>query len=241
MDVTTFTITVFCLIDDWLASQSRPLRRRGPAPTLADSEVLTIECVGEFLGIDTDSGLYQYFRRHWADWFPALRRVHRTTFLRQAANLWAVKHRLHRTCWPRSTSTQPSRWSIAWPCRSAGSPGPSRCRRLRELAAWGHDEVAKQPYLGLRAHLRVCWPGVIVDGRLAPANLSDLAVGEELLAGVGGWTLADRNYGSPRLAGQLQAKEGGCWPHPGGNAARGSGHRPGWLANAAGSRRSSAS
>jgi hypothetical protein len=79
----------------------------------------------------------------------------------------------------------------------------------------GHDEVAKQTYLGLRAHLRVCWPGVIVDGRLAPANLSDLAVGEELLAGVGGWTLADRNYGSPRLAGQLQAKEGGCWPHPG--------------------------
>lgn len=125
MDVTTFTITVFCLIDDWLASQSRPLRRRGPAPTLADSEVLTIECVGEFLGIDTDNGLYQYFRRHWADWFPALRRVHRTTFLRQAANLWAVKHRLHRTCWPRSTSTQPSRWSIAWPCRSAGSPAPT--------------------------------------------------------------------------------------------------------------------
>jgi hypothetical protein len=51
-----------------------------------------------------------------------------------------------------------------------------RCRRLRELAAWGHDEVAKQTYLGLRAHLRVCWPGVIVDGRAA--------------AGQGGWLLA---------------------------------------------------
>jgi hypothetical protein len=52
MNVTTFTITVFCLIEDWLASQSVPLRGRGPAPTLADSEILTIECVGEFLGID---------------------------------------------------------------------------------------------------------------------------------------------------------------------------------------------
>jgi hypothetical protein len=241
MDVRTFTITVFCLIDDWLASQSRPLRRRGPAPTLADSEVLTIECVGEFLGIDTDNGLYQYFRRHWADWFPALRRVHRTTFLRQAANLWAVKHRLHQHLLAQVDFDPAVSLvdSVAVPiCRFARA---YRCRRLRELAAWGHDEVAKQTYLGLRAHLRVCWPGVIVDGRLAPANLSDLAVGEELLAGVGGWTLADRNYGSPRLAGQLQAKEGGCWPHPGGNAARGSGHRPGWLANAAGSRRSSAS
>jgi hypothetical protein len=80
MDVTTFIITVFCLIDEWLAGQR--LRQRGPQPTLADSEVLTIECVGEFLGIDTDTGLYQYFRRYWGDWFPALRRLHRTSFTR---------------------------------------------------------------------------------------------------------------------------------------------------------------
>jgi putative transposase len=63
---------------------------------LSDSEVLTIECVGEFWGIDTDKGLYDHFRRHWRDWFPALGRIHRTTFLRQAANLWAVKQRLHQ-------------------------------------------------------------------------------------------------------------------------------------------------
>ena len=69
MDVTSFIITVFCLIDDWLAGQR--LRQRGPRPTLADSEVLTIECVGEFWGIDTDKGLYEHFRRHWGDWFPA--------------------------------------------------------------------------------------------------------------------------------------------------------------------------
>ena len=83
MDATTLLVTVYCLIDDWLAD--RRLRQRGPAPTLADSEVLTIECVGEFLGIDTDKGLYEHFRRHWGDWFPALGRVHRTTFVRQAA------------------------------------------------------------------------------------------------------------------------------------------------------------
>ena len=206
MDVTTFIVTVFCLIDDWLAGQR--LRQRGPAPTLADSEVLTIECVGEFLGIDTDLGLYQYFRRHWADWFPALRQVHRTTFVRQAANLWAVKHRLHQHLLAQ-VAFDPQVClvdSVAVPiCRFARA---YRCRRLRELAAWGHDEVAKQTYLGLRAHLRVCWPGVVVDGRLAPANLSDLAVGEELLAEVAGWTLADRNYGSPRLAEQLQGQGG---------------------------------
>jgi Transposase DDE domain len=206
MDATTLLVTVYCLIDEWLAG--RRLRQRGPNPILTDSEVLTIECVGEFWGIDTDKGLYEHFRRCWGDWFPALGRIHRTTFTRQAANLWAVKQHLHQHLVtqiefdPRLSLVD----SVAVPvCRFARA---YRCRRLRELAAWGHDEVAKQTYLGLRAHLRVCWPGVIVDGRLTAANLSDLAVGEDLLAGVTGWVLADRNYGSPRLATQLQAQRG---------------------------------
>ena len=76
MDATTLLITVYCLVAEWLAG--RRLRQRGPRPTLSDSEVLTIECVGEFLGIDTDKGLYEHFR----DWFPALGCVHRTTFVR---------------------------------------------------------------------------------------------------------------------------------------------------------------
>jgi hypothetical protein len=157
MDATTLLVTVYCLIDDWLAG--RRLRQRGPQPTLADSEVLTIECVGEFLGIDTDKGLYEHFRRNWGDWFPALGRVHRTTFVRQAANLWAVKAQLHQELLgqvdfdPQICLVD----SVAVPvCRFARA---YRCRRLGELAAWGHDEVAKQTYLGLRAHLGVCWPG----------------------------------------------------------------------------------
>lgn len=47
MDITTFMIAVFCRIEDYLAGQH--LRKRGPQPTLRDSEVLTIEVVGEFL------------------------------------------------------------------------------------------------------------------------------------------------------------------------------------------------
>jgi len=55
---------------------------------------MTMEIVGEFLGIDTDSDIFRYFRRHYGDWFPALCQVHRTTFVRQAANLWAIKQQL---------------------------------------------------------------------------------------------------------------------------------------------------
>ncbi len=50
MDLSTFIISVFCLIDDRL--EGRRIRRRGPSPKLSDAEVLTIELVGEDLGMD---------------------------------------------------------------------------------------------------------------------------------------------------------------------------------------------
>src|SRR5215211_1727120 len=95
MDLSAFIVTVCCLVDAWLAGQP-PLRQRGFAPALSDGEVLAMEVGGEFLGIDTDTGLYRYFRRRYAAWFPALMRIDRSTFARQAANLWAAKGRLWR-------------------------------------------------------------------------------------------------------------------------------------------------
>jgi hypothetical protein len=84
-----------------------------------------------------------------------------------------------------------------------------RCRRLAGLAAFGRDEGAKQTDDGVRAHLRVSWPGVIADGYLAPANLHDLALADELLADAHGWMLGDRAYWSPTRAGLLA--DHGIW------------------------------
>ena len=88
MDLDEFIVRAFCTIDDALKEvpAGRFGRQRGPAPILADSEVLTLEIVGEFLGYDQDVAIYRYFRRHYRHFFPALRRVHRTTFVRQAAS-----------------------------------------------------------------------------------------------------------------------------------------------------------
>jgi Transposase DDE domain len=82
-----------------------------------------------------------------------------------------------------------------------------RCRRLAGLAALGRDEGAKQAFYGLRAHLRICWPGVIADGHLAPANPHDLAMADDLLAGAHGWALGDRSCWSPARA-ELLADQG---------------------------------
>jgi Transposase DDE domain len=203
MDTSTVLVTVYCLVDDWLKGQK--LRQRGPAPTVSDSEVLTIEIVGEFLSLDTDTGLFNYFRRHYADWFPALGEVSRTTFSRQAANLCPVKARLWQFLLGQLQLDPQLGLVDSFPlpvCRFARA---YRCRRLRGWAAFGYDELAKQTFYGLRAHLRLAWPGVIVQFSLAPANASDLAVAPEVLAGAQGWMLGDRNYWSPALADELRA------------------------------------
>jgi hypothetical protein len=207
VDLNTFITAVFCLADDWLREQESP-RRRGPAPELSDSEVLTIEIVGEFLSIDAEKGLYTYFRRHYGEWFPALRRVHRTTFTRQMANLWALKRKLWRELLDRiSFDPEVSLIdSFALPvCRFARA---YRCHVLAEESAFGYDEMSKQTFYGLRAHLHVAWPGVIVGVDLAPADAHDLHLAQEMLeeAPKKGWVLGDRNYWSPRLAEHLEER-----------------------------------
>ena len=74
---------------------------------LSDAEVLTMETVGEFLGFSQDIALYRYFRRHYSHFFPAMAQVCRTTFVRQAANLWRVKGRSGKCSWVPSAMPRP--------------------------------------------------------------------------------------------------------------------------------------
>ena len=91
MSLENFIIAIFCWIDDQLRLRvgDKRRRQRGFAPTLSDRDVITLEVVGECLGLDTDVRIWQSFCQHWRAWFPGLRS--RPTFAQQAANLWAVK------------------------------------------------------------------------------------------------------------------------------------------------------
>ena len=91
MSIEDFIISVFCILDKELEKmlQGKKLRRRGKLPQLTDSEVMTMEIVGEFLGIDCDKSIWEYFRSHWKHFFPKI--PDRSNFVRQAANLHAIK------------------------------------------------------------------------------------------------------------------------------------------------------
>ena len=85
---------VYCFIDDMMKECWKNIRKRGPGPKLSDAEVITMEIAGESLGMDCDKTIHRYFRDHWRHLFPNLGT--RTTFLRQAANLWRVKQEIRR-------------------------------------------------------------------------------------------------------------------------------------------------
>ena len=201
MDLNTFIIAVFCLIDDRI--EDRALRARGPLPRLSDAEVLTIEIVGEFLGLDTDEGIFRYFRRHYGEWFPTLGEVHRTTFARQAANLWKIKERL----WQEFLDLTPHDPDFAI-CDSMPLPAclfarAYRCSRFRGEAAFGKDTLLRQTFYGFRVHARVCWPGVITRISVAPANVHELSVLPEIAEFTSGLIVGDRNYHSPKRRKEL--------------------------------------
>jgi hypothetical protein len=183
---------------DW-----RRVRTRGPAPVLADSEVLTLEVVGEFLGLDQDMAIYQYFRREHPDWFPALGHLHRTTFVRHAANLWVVKEQVWRRLLDRVRYDPTLSFVDSVPMPVCRFGRAYRCARFRGQAAFGRDPGSKATFYGFRDHLRISWPGVVTALSVAPANVHDTAVVPELVAGAVGQVIGDRNYWAPKLTAEL--------------------------------------
>jgi hypothetical protein len=197
---------VFCLIDDELQALGLGrLRRRGPQPTLSDSEVITIELVGEFWKLDADQELFRHFRQHDAREFPALAHLHRTTFARQAANLWRVKQLLHRRLADGLRGADPVWLVDSLPIDACQFARATFCRRFAGQADYGYCHLRKRTFYGFRLHLRTTRDGVILAYQLAPARASERAVLTELGPEAGTTGIGDRNYWSPELRERLAA------------------------------------
>ncbi len=201
-----YLLELFYLIDSELAAMNLPrLRARGPRPVLHDSEVITMELAGEFLGIDTDKGIWAYFRRCHRAEFPGIARVDRTRFARQAADLWRVKQLLQRRVLALLPSGDPASvgegplWLIdSFPlrvCRFKRAPAHKLFRGLG--AAFGRDPTGERLFFGFRVHLRCTDRGFCAAAELAPGNVADWPMVAELLPEQGHVGIGDRNYWNP--------------------------------------------
>jgi hypothetical protein len=201
MPLEDYITTVFCLIDDHLKelTKGKKIRSRGPRPSLTDSEVITMEVVGEFLGIDTDKGIWQYFRVHWYDLFPGL--CSRTAFVRQAANIWYWKKRLQEKLAKNLGGYADTIHLID------GFPIPV-CKFKRAYfssihkgsADYGYCASKNKTYYGYRGHLVVSFEGVITSCLYTPASVDERDVVLELAGGIMGLLIGDKGYIRPELS-----------------------------------------
>ena len=204
MPLEDFIITVFCWVEEQMNSLlgEHRLRQRGFAPKLTDSEVITMEVVGEFFGLDTDVGIWKYFNRHWSSWFPQM--GSRTTFASQAARLWVIKQRLHQQLLvDMSAVTDPLPIVDGCPMPVCGWTRASRCRVFPDVADVGYCAAKNQYYYGLHGHLLITLDGVITACTVTSATGDEREALWELTAGVHGLVLGDKGDLSAFLQAEL--------------------------------------
>lgn len=189
-----YIINVYCLVDEMLKKVVKSnIRKRGTAPKLSDAEVITMEIVGESFGIDQDKKIYSYFKNHWLHYFPCL--GHRTTFLRQAANLWCYKQKIREEL---VAILLPAGSCISiidgFPMPGCGFKRAYFSRLHKGEASYGYCAAKDMKYYGFKGHLLIDKSGVILDMNIAAANIDEREMLLELAAKNGLKTLGDKGY-----------------------------------------------
>ena len=193
MHLETFITEVYCLVDDFMKEprQWGWQRQRGPRPQLSDSEVLTMEVVGEFLGYDTDKGTWEYFSTHHDTMFPRL--GCRTSYIRQAANLWAYKKALQqRLATALGAQSDNVHFVDGLPLPVAGFSHARGSRVFPGQVAYG--KKGSQTYYGFRGALLINLNGVITDFALSAADVGERHAMWDIVDNVQGLLIADRGY-----------------------------------------------
>jgi hypothetical protein len=207
MPIEDFIISVFCEIEVLLkeVTRGRRLRQRGFPPRLSDSEVLTMEVVGEYLGIDTDKGIWAYFCHHWRGWFPGL--GSRANFAKQAASLWRMKQRIQTRLAARlGAFADPIHVVDGFPVPVCLFQRANSCKRFQGEASYGYCASKDQTYYGFHGHLLISFSGVICDLSLTGASVDEREALWELIGTIYGLLIGDKGYIDKRLKEELAAK-----------------------------------
>lgn len=209
MPLEDFIIAVFCCVEQMWQKSPMPsrLRQRGFAPKLSDSEVITMEVVGEFLGLDSDQQIWKYFRSHWRHWFPSL--GSRSTFARQAANLWYMKQLLHqKLAWELGAYTESIHMIDGFPVPICRFVRAKRCKLFPGIASYGHCASKDETYKGFHGHAIIDYSGTITGLIFTAANTDERISMFDLVDHMQGLLIGDKGYISQEVKTHLQDSYG---------------------------------
>lgn len=206
MLIDEFIISVYCCVEKLFREVlgDIKLRSRGFAPKFTDIEVITIEIIGEFLELHNDKMIWEYFKRHWVDWFPQL--PSRTTFVRQAANLWQIKQIIQKKFAIDLGGLDDDLHIIdGFPIPVCHFVRARRGQLFKGEAGYGRCACKNEVYYGFKGHMVITSSGVISSLMITPANVEEHEPVEELLKGMHGLVIGDKGFISSSLKDRLKA------------------------------------
>lgn len=191
--VEDFIISVYCLVDSVVKKllKGDRIRERGFQPKLSDSEVITMDIVGEFLGHDTDVGIWRYFRNHWLEWFPGL--GSRVNYAKQSANLWVLKKKIHSALALQSGSvTDTLHMADGFPMPVCHFKRAGFSRVFKGVAAYGYCASKSETYYGFKGNLVISSEGIITDITVTAANIDERESLWDVIENIKGLLIADK-------------------------------------------------
>ena len=208
---------MYCVVDDAWQQLAPSFRRPGPAPVCSDSELLAMCLIGECIGWDVEMELLSEWGRSDSEVLPFFPRVpsqsrfnRRRRALMQGLNL---VRKVVLASLDVAADRQTCIDSLPIPvvnCYYAPNPHAASEWKSRG-ASFGRVASKRKVIFGYKLHMLVTLGGVILDFEMAPANFTDLAVGQELLERHCDLdTVADKGYISEPVAQALMQGNNIC-------------------------------
>ena len=191
---------LFCLIDDAYRLLNPHARRYESLKRLSDSEVIALALCQQLRGVESERSFLRDTERFFSHLFPGVVGLHPSSFHRRMRKLRRFLEPLRREILsemigdPGTLLVDSTLLPVLHPRQvpqSSGFPGGAWVR-------WGSFSV-----YGVKLHLICATNGVPISYELTPANVADVSLTEELIAG------AKLGYGmARRLLGDLAYRSG---------------------------------
>ncbi|WP_412755661.1 IS982 family transposase [Legionella longbeachae] len=209
MSVEEFIIAVYCLVDDIMNEllNSKSLRQRGFNPALTDSEMIAMELVAEFQGIDTDKGAWEYFCNHWRALFPNI--GSRTNFAKHAANLWNMKQQIQKVLAGRMGAfTDLLHISDGFPVPVCHFRRANFSQVFAGEATYGYCASKGETYYGFKGNVLINSDGIITGITLSQAHIDERESLWDLVDGIHGMIIADKGLIGSEYQNELREYSG---------------------------------
>lgn len=184
LDKATVLATIFTIVDDTMKGSAviqQALQRPGPAPRLADSEMITLAIYQEVIGEPREDHFFRLHSESLLPFFPRLNE--RSRYNRRKRDLWAVilAVRVSLQVVLDALALEETAILDSAPVPCVGYKRSKQQSDFLGFADYGVCSSKALKYFGCKLHCIVSMSGVIMSFLLTPANTYDNQPVVELL------------------------------------------------------------